>query len=54
MTAYNTMSANIMQIMEVLLDLIEPEAATADNLQKVGRDLLRYESSTVLLSLYPS
>ena len=37
----NVRCARIMQIMEVLLDLIDPGAATADNLQKVGKDLLR-------------
>ena len=34
-------NAHIGQIMEVLLDLIDPGAATAENLQKVGKDLLR-------------
>ena len=33
--------------MEVLLDLIDPGAATAENLQKVGKDLLRYNRMKV-------
>ena len=37
----NDRCAHIGQIMEVLLDLIDPGAATAENLQKVGKDLLR-------------
>ena len=37
----NDRNAPVEQIMEVLLDLIDPGAATAENLQKVGKDLLR-------------